>query len=369
MKSYHHFSVEDFFWDDAFRNWVLRPTREDHLVWEQWLEENPEKANLILQARELVGALGPAGVDLPVPEKNEAIGKIMGRFDAYAVNDESRTHKLFSLRSRWMAAASLVLLFGAAWLFINYNARKTINYDRLISMATVQLHEVRNTGNKPMTVSLSDGSSVTLDPGSKMSYPTRFLDSKREVYLSGSAFFDITKNPERPFYVYADEVVTKVLGTRFQVRSFTHEQEVSVAVKTGRVSVFTREAEQPEELASGTELSGMLIEPNQQITVARRTAKMTKTLVPNPEPIIAGTTGQNLDFDDFPISEILKTLQKAYGIEIIFDENSMKDCPVTARLSDLSLYEKLDLVCNAVGASYQVIDGRIVVTGKGCAAM
>jgi transmembrane sensor len=103
--------------------------------------------------------------------------------------------------------------------------------------------------------------------------------------------------------------------------------------------------------------------------VARRTAKMTKTLVPNPEPIVAGMAAQNLDFDDFPISEILKTLQKAYGIEIIFDETTLKDCPVTARLTDLSLYEKLDLVCDAVGAVYQVIDGRIIVTGKGCGAM
>jgi transmembrane sensor len=369
MKNYHHFSAEDFFWDEAFRNWVLRPTREDDAMWQQWLIENPQQAEVVFQARELVHALHPEIAPLPPAEKERAISRIMGQFDEQAGTGEKQARQLFFAGSRWlMAACSLLLLVGLSWIFLHDNGQP-INYDRLVSSAETHLQEVRNTGKTSLHVALSDGSSAILDPGSKISFPEDFAAAKREVYLSGGAFFDITKNPDRPFYVYADEVVTKVLGTSFHVRSFTNEKEVSVAVKTGRVAVFTRETEQPGDISPVSERSGVVIEPNQQIIVARKTAKMTRTLVSDPEPVLAGATLTNYNFDDYPVSEIFKTLQNAYGISIIFDENIMKDCPVTATLTALSLYEKLDLVCNAVGASYEVIDGRIIINGKGCGAM
>ncbi|KAA0989125.1 FecR family protein [Dyadobacter aurulentus] len=363
MDSYLSFSVEDFVWDDAFRNWVLRPTREDQTKWETWLRENPTKAETVFQARELVLALGPGSVKLPPLEKERAVSRIMDQFDERL--DKAATGAVFS-GSRWLlAACSVILVMGIAWLFNKYDKRP-VRYEQLVSAAETELREVQNVTDKVMRIQLPDSSSVLLDPGSKLSFPDQFAAGKREVILSGSAFFDITRQANRPFYVYADEIVTKVLGTSFHVRSFSDEKDVSVEVKTGRVAVFTAESAQIQNLPAGNELSGVVIEPNQRIVVARETAKMTKTLVPNPVPITSEHISPDFKFEDFPVSEIFKTLQKAYGIEIIFDENIMKDCPVTATLTDLSLYEKLDLVCNAVGAKYEVIDGRIIVEGKGC---
>jgi len=113
-------------------------------------------------------------------------------------------------------------------------------------------------------------------------------------------------------------------------------------------------------------LTGVVIEPNQQIVFVRESIKMTKSLIPSPELVDSNISIHNFEFDETPVSEVFSELQKAYGIEIIFDKNIMNECPITARLSEMTLYEKLELVCKAVGASYELIDGRIIVEGKGC---
>jgi transmembrane sensor len=63
---------------------------------------------------------------------------------------------------------------------------------------------------------LEDGTTVHLEKGSRLSFPVHFDPKKREVVLSGEAFFEVTENPSKPFYVYANELITRVLGTSFQ---------------------------------------------------------------------------------------------------------------------------------------------------------
>lgn len=366
MNDYQHFSAEDFLWDNAFRRWVLHPTPEDQTFWNNWLVDNPHIAEQVAKARDMVRAIGPVPVHLSESEKNLAIGAIMNEYDDQLHSKPIQPTPI--LRSFWFAAACIFILIGAfVTFFMRHSIREQSGFEQILAMGEV-LKEISNNSQKPIRITLQDGSSVTLDPGSRLNYPDHFTGSKRIVQLSGGAFFDIVKEPGRPFYVYAGKLVTKVLGTSFHVRSFNNEKEISVSVKTGRVAVFTRGTNQSNDTGQLTGQSGVVIEPNQQLIMEQKTARITKTIVSNPEIITASQTLPSFNFEDIPVSEILKILHNAYGIEIIFDENTMKNCPVTATLTDLSLYEKLDLVCNAVGASYEVIDGRIVVDGKGCKA-
>jgi transmembrane sensor len=364
MNDYQHFSAEDFLWDHAFRRWVLNPTQADQLSWNNWLVTNPHKAELLAQAREMVLAIGPVMEPLPESEQNRAVGQIMHYYDDQQLS--TAIHHTPFFRSFWFSAACIFLLLaGFVTFFTMRHVHKQTGFEQLLTAGEV-LKEVSNNSQKSLLITLEDGSSVTLDPGSKLRYPDHFKGYKRIVQLSGGGFFDIVKVPGRPFYVYAGKLVTKVLGTSFHVRSFSNEKEVSVSVKTGRVAVFTSNIDQSNDIDKITGQSGVVIEPNQQVIMEQKTARITRTIVPNPEIVTAYETFPAFNFEDTPVSEILKTLHEAYGIEIIYDENTMKNCPVTASLTDLSLYEKLDLVCNAVGASYEMIDGHIIVDGKGC---
>ncbi|MCF0049787.1 FecR domain-containing protein [Dyadobacter sp. LJ53] len=365
MDQYHNFTLEDFLWDPFFRNWVLKPTREDEEYWQNWLTANPEKTETVRSARELVLSIAPLQAPLSKSEKENAVRQIIGNIH----NEEEPAETSSQIRIYQpliSIAAVLIVIAGLSWTFWSGNQKQQINYDELVSTAAAPLIEKTNQNENPLSIKLTDGSIVTLDPGSKVSYPANFEPGKREVYLSGKAFFDIAKDPSRPFFVYANEVITKVLGTSFTVRSYTNEKEVSVAVKTGRVAVFTRKDPEINEKKDSRELTGVVIEPNQQIVFVRESIKMTKSLIPSPELVDSNISLHNFEFDETPVSEVFSELQKAYGIEIIFDKNIMNECPITARLSEMTLYEKLDLICKAVGASYELIDGRIIVEGKGC---
>ncbi|MCF2520955.1 FecR family protein [Dyadobacter sp. CY351] len=365
MDQYHNFTLEDFLWDPAFRNWVLKPTREDEENWQNWLAAHPNKMEMVRSARDLVLAIAPTSALLSNFEKENAVRQIIGNIKS---EDEfvetSRKIRLF--QPLMSIAAVLMVVAGLSYTFWTYSHKQQINYDELVSIAAAPLIEKTNQTQKPLSISLADGSSLQLDPGSKVSYPADFKTGKREVYLSGKAFFDIAKDPSRPFFVYANEVITKVLGTSFTVRSYANETEVSVAVKTGRVAVFTRKDPEINEKKDSRELTGVVIEPNQQIVVVRESVKITKSLIPSPELVDSNVSPHNFEFDETPVSNVFAELQKAYGIEIIFDKNVMNGCPITARLTEMTLYEKLDLVCKAVGARYELIDGRIIIEGEGC---
>ncbi|SEJ65238.1 FecR family protein [Dyadobacter sp. SG02] len=367
MDRYRDFSLGEFVWDKSFRNWVLNPTREDDETWQNWLAANPDKSEMVDRARQLVLSIRPNNASLGNPEKRKAVERIVERLEARNLDRAEDTHAPWYAGSMVRIAAMVVLLAGFSWIFwLRHEQPEIIGYDQLVAAANGEMRETTNTTAQPLTISLEDGSHVTLDPGSKMSYPPHFNGVRREVFLSGKAFFDIAKDPSRPFFVYANELVTKVLGTSFTVRSFANEQEVSVAVKTGKVAVFSREDTDATEKQSSRELTGVVIEPNQQVVFVRKSVKITKSLVPEPEVVAEAGAAPHFEFDEAPVSAVFSALQNAYGIDIIYDRNVMDECPITATLTEMSLYEKLDLICKAVGASYKSIDGRIVVEGKGC---
>ncbi|OJV18040.1 MAG: iron dicitrate transport regulator FecR [Dyadobacter sp. 50-39] len=366
MDRYRDFSLGEFVWDKPFRNWVLNPTREDDETWQNWLAAHPDKREIVERARQLVLSIRPANASLSNPEKRKAVERIVERLETRHL-DQTEASRLPWYNGRAVRiAAMLVLLAGLGWMFWLRHQPEQIGYDQLVAAANAEMVEAVNTTAKPLTISLEDGSRITLDPGSRMSYPAHFSSSQREVFLSGKAFFDIAKNPSKPFFVYANELVTKVLGTSFTVRSFADEQEVSVAVKSGKVAVFSRDEPGAAAKQSSRDLTGVVIEPNQQVVFLRKSVKITKSIVPEPEVVAEAGTAPHLEFDEAPLSAVFSALQSAYGIDIIYDKNIMDECPITATLTEMSLYEQLDLVCKAVNASYKSIDGRIVVEGKGC---
>ncbi len=104
------------------------------------------------------------------------------------------------------------------------------------------MQEVENTSGSVQKVALADGSVVSLEPGSTLRYPEHF-GTQREVYLTGEAFFNVFRDEKHPFLVYAEDVVTRVLGTSFRVKAYGQGKEVRVAVTSGKVSVFKKGSE------------------------------------------------------------------------------------------------------------------------------
>jgi hypothetical protein len=115
---------------------------------------------------------------------------------------------------------------------------------------------------------------------------------------------------DRPFLVYSNEVVTKVLGTSFRIKAFDNESNVTVSVRTGRVSVYAKSKDQ-------TMNEEVVIAPNQQIVFNREEQKLKKEIVPEPVPIAeVQPTSVRTKFEGAPVMQIFDAMQEMYGLKI-----------------------------------------------------
>ncbi|TDB67914.1 FecR family protein [Arundinibacter roseus] len=376
MDHYKTYSSEDFVWDKYFRQWVLKPTRESDEEWNNWLAKNQDLRLRVQQAREIVNALSVSEHSLTKLEIDGIIQQTMSRLSASSPklqrrNSSIRRSIVYSTGIRVPAILfAFIVLGGLVWFFTApVNPQKTDGsvQTNLPLFQEGRLVEKSNFTEKPLVINLEDGSKIHLQKGSRIRYPEPFAKNLREIHLQGEAFFEVAKNPERPFWVYTQELVTKVLGTSFWIRAYDESKEIVVKVKTGRVSVFSMEGNKPQKKRTNIrERQGVILTPNQQIVFSRSEIRMVKSLVKEPTIITSNPVFQQFEFEDRPVSEVFFLLKKAYGVDIIYNEDLMFSCPLTANLNGLSLYQKLDVICKAVESEYEIIDGQIVIHGTGC---
>jgi hypothetical protein len=221
-----------------------------------------------------------------------------------------------------------------------------------------------NDGKTEHHLKLADGSRITLQPSSEIFVRTSFDGSKREVELKGEAFFHVKRDPARPFFVYAGDVVTKVLGTSFNIRAYENDGEVTVAVRTGRVSVYangvhTTDRGQPAE-------PEVILTPNQQLVYHRQKKVVSKQLVAKPEIIVPNSHLFSMKFDNAQVGDIFAVLEENYGVEIRYDKDALRNCRLTTSMSDEGLYERIEVICRAIGASYSCDEAVITIRSNGC---
>lgn len=360
---YTNSTVADYLNTDSFVRWVLYS--ENDAYWQRIRSLHPNQHTVIEQARQLVSQLHEAQnqTNLPVNEARTwaAIRETINT-DPYRPTI-NRTRRLWQTPLfRW--AAAFVCIIGIGWFTVNYQKPTVLSYNSLVAAAKQEekLVEQVNTSGHPVRLTLEDGSIVTLAKNACLSYPARFDAHRREVILSGEAFFEIAKNPAKPFFVYANEVVTKVLGTSFRIKTFEDNRPVEVDVRTGRVSVFTQSRLRQDDQES----HGVVLLPNQQALVNRTSENITKRIVDNPVPIKQVPTSSKKHFEAVSASQIFQELEAQYGVKILYNEELLTGCIITTSLGNESLRNKLDIVCQTIGATYREIDAQLVVDSNGC---
>jgi transmembrane sensor len=361
MMEYNYNKIQDFLNNDSFVQWVVYG--KNNLFWEQFLRDNPAKINLVEEAQELILEINKIERN-QVTELNQ--NAIWEKIQKELHLEEKEIHLVKPRKRRiWKVAACMLILLISGTLFWKNQSQGEIAYGDLVAIIKEgnPIIERVNENSEPMNVELEDGSVVTLEKNSKLSYPVHFDKYKRTVVLSGEAFFKIAKNPNKPFYVYANEIVTKVLGTSFRIQAFDKGEHVTVKVKTGRVSVYNQRSIN----LADPETNGLLLVPNQQAVYSRTNDDLTKSIVDLPMPIQGESTVPVSNyFDEAPVNKILEAIEKSYGIKIIFNEETLSNCYITTKLKDESLYDQLDLICEIIGATYKEVDAQIVLDSKGC---
>lgn len=370
MKPYQTFSAQDFACDEDFLRWVKYPHHDPFLdkFWRNWLENHPDKRDAVEEAKSIILAVLLEEQFAPAESKEE---EIWNRIE----QSTGLTHKRRRLWQSWYARAAVVLMAAAAGWFALHNAGASGSEIAVVDQVAPAFVTQLNNAETAKTVILSDGTSIIMQPHSTLEYPVTFGDKNREVFLTGQAFFEVVRDANRPFLVHAGEIVTRVLGTSFTVRNVKDEENVLVRVKTGKVSVFVApdDDDHPprdksvEHKVTGVNkaVEGVVLMPNQQVIFERQHMRMTKSLIENPA-VLNPLAKPEFEFVDAPIKDVFAAIEKAYGIDIVFDEETLSSCFLNASLTDVPLYEKLKLICMGINTTYEIIDSHIIIYGSGC---
>ena len=385
---YTLYEIEDFVADESYLRYYFKLNNTDIVFWKNWISTHPEKLDVVMNADQLIGFLF-----LQLPEEEfqkecermlKAIKPSTAETEQSFVNATSPDYMdvkpsgfstfFKQYRSVWTIAASVMFIITISSIYFLKGAKNNNGTAmEIFGKDKVEVNE--NNTNRSLIVQLEDGTAVKLQPGATLTWPAHFLNDKREVYLEGEAFFEVSKNAKRPFYVYNNNLVTHVLGTSFNVKIDKQKKEVEVSVRTGRVEVSERVTISAASNAP-VKSNGVVLTPNQRVIYKEETQSFEATLVDTPLPVAPETTKPNVAvsgnrnsmglFTEARMSEILKYLENTYGIAIEVESENINNCHFSGDISDINLFSKLDFLCKAIGASYEIKGTKIIIRGKGC---
>ena len=249
-----------------------------------------------------------------------------------------RNRRLYLTRT-FAAAAAVVLLCLSVWTAYLYMQPATIQ-----TVST--LAETR-------TVRLPDGTSVTLNHYSSLSYPERFKSDDREVELSGEAYFEVSKDSKHPFIVQTETIDVQVLGTHFNVDAYPDNPDVKTTLLTGSVAVSNK-----------NNSVRMVLKPNEVAIYNKVEQKLTRKVLENAGDEISWRHGEFI-FDDLPLQEIARELSNAFHVKIKITDEDIKDFRIRAHFTEgESLDQMLDLLQPAGNFSYSKTNDTILIHSK-----
>lgn len=241
--------------------------------------------------------------------------------------------------SLWMRVAAAILLVVAAGSIFNlFFSDKTT---------------VIETADATQLITLPDGSQVTLNENSQLSYADDFGKNTRIVTLKGEAFFDVARDPQKPFIISANEATVEVLGTSFNVQAYNTDKKIEVVVATGTVKFSVPKMNQAVTLQAGDR--GVYSRENKELTNAL-----------NADINFLAWKTRKIIFIETDLRIVIETLNHAYGANIITEVKVPDTCLVTVTFDQQSLDAVLNVLKTTLNLIYRIENGKIVITHAGC---
>jgi ferric-dicitrate binding protein FerR (iron transport regulator) len=306
---------------------------EEIMVLERLIKEDKQKRQLFFELKRSWMLAGTVGK--PIPNKEKAREKIQAKIHQKTIEKEPKIIKWPAIIFR--IAAGIILLAIGAW---------SLYY--LQSTRTQQL----TAENRPVKVELKDGSVVHVNTRSHISYPARFKNDERRVVLDGEAFFDVARNPEKPFVVETEDFVVTVLGTSFNIRALKNEDIAEVSVITGTVQITTHGDE------------NLILSAGQKAIYNKPQNTLTDYVSSNSNSISWVT--QKLIFNQTPLHEVFKTVGNTYNVSFELQNPELAGCLLTATFDQRSIEDVLTIIKETFNLRYIRSGEKIKVAGDGC---
>lgn len=237
---------------------------------------------------------------------------------------------------RYVAMVAVILSIGwGGFRLIRSNQEKVLTY--------TEVH-VKNGEHK--RVILPDGTSVTLNAGSYLRYPREFITDVRRIEMNGEAFFEVTRDEEKPFLIHTKDADVKVLGTSFNVKAFDMDEQLTVSVQTGKVQVDLPEAM-------------MRLLPDEQFVMDKTKGEFQKR---NEDARLSTVWIKGgLYFNRTPIRTVVNELVRMYNRTIEFAPGAEYDDYIYGEHDNKSLEAVLKSIQYSTDIKYRIENDKIVL--------
>lgn len=253
-------------------------------------------------------------------------------------------------RRRWVQAACMAGLIACfAWLFSNRHREQQLPAMAAENIVWLQTSTAKG---EQRTVQLPDGSLVYLNGGSEIRYPGTFNGNKRQIQLvTGEIFLEVKRNEALPFIVKTEDKEVTVLGTSFSVQNRPKDQQITVAVKTGKVS-FGNTGEEP----AGQDL---VLTPGRKGIFEKISGRLRQA--PCPVTSIGGWRNDLFVFEDASLPAILDALEYRYGLQYRITDKSLYHKHFKATFRQRTPDEIIRILSQMGDFHYSKKDGVIVI--------
>lgn len=365
MDKYKDYSAIDFLEDSNFLRWLNEPTQEDHDFWNEYLKKHPSQRAKIKEATLLFNLFHSRENKLALPEQYEL-------WKAIQAGSQTSGKEVFLRILKYAAILVLVFFSGAVSYYIYQNSvgqnqyqlaeiNPAVNGEAMVILADgskvsldKQMSEISYSTNgrqlivnndtitqkaetmkesmnkvivsygKKSMVLLSDGTKVWLNAGSQLVYPAVFLKDTREVALVGEAFFDVVKNPQKPFVVKAADVSVQVLGTRFDISAYPEDKVIQTVLEEGKINLKYS--------GGGIFKRDYVVEmvPNQMVEFDKISRAANSSTV-DVSKFVSWKDGM-LEFEKVNLYKALKQVERFYNIKILLEDQSIGSYKLSGKL-------------------------------------
>ncbi|BDS09864.1 FecR family protein [Aureispira anguillae] len=310
---------------------------EEEKVLEQWTKEDHENQAFVEETTKVWNLSENYAENLPV-DTDLAWSKFETKFNQKYPEQKTVIRSLLT----WKVAAAVIGLIALSFWWIYQKD----------SMVLAPMAQIETGKKEQKEITLPDGSVVMLNEGSSLSYKKSF--TTRSVHLKGEAFFEVTKQAGEPFEIITTTTKTTVLGTSFNVRAYENK-DVEVAVLTGKVAVEGRKGRKEKVLLLPNEAAVYKIEEN---TIEKETQVGVNS--------IAWKT-QELVFKNTELSEVIKTLEQYFEVEITGDRKIL-NCHYTGTFRNSNLDEIFNTIAFTFPTDLKIkkVNKKYILIGQGC---
>lgn len=304
----------------------------------KWLDEDKENHILFNQIKQ----------DLEIININKSMNKVnvdsaWEKVKNRIQEDEQDLPEIEETKTRVLQFSSVLKYAAAIIILVSIGFFSTKVYQRISSKNLTYTYAELNEQGKEVV--FPDGSTVVLNSDSKISYPKAFASNERRVTLEGEAFFDVTKNPEKPFIIELKDAEVRVLGTSFNVNTNLPGNNVEVFVKTGLVQL-SRKKDGDEKI---------LINPGDVGLLTKNSLAKSKN---QNENIISWKT-KEIIFRENNLTDVINTLNNVYKTNITCDDEMVLNLRYTSTFRNQEIDSILGVICLTFDLKVKYEDNKI----------